>query len=185
MVYSDTGPRRFLTILLVLIGLAMAGFLIWGDQIQDRLSFLDLRGQVTPVQQSLMDYLKIQPGAVGALDLNAIANNEDIQQQFLQTLLTHQNEFDTSSVTAAQSYLRDYYGFLEPVPAELTQIIQASAQQFLQALTLIGSSSGTISPFVNDILTIIANHRVATNNYQAVQRSQSTRLLLERLIEEL
>ena len=183
MVYTGGINGKYLLLALIVVA-GLLGYLGYAGKIGDFFSGRMFLGQVitTPLQQTEIDYLK---NLNGLASLSGVSTEEDLQQKFIETLLIHSQEFDKTSATAAERYLKDYYKITGTnVPDKVTESIKISAQKFLQAAALTPTQFN-ITPFINEVLSILANHQVSTNNYQAVQRAQTTRSLLDALIKQL
>lgn len=182
MVYSGNINGKYL-LLALLVMASFVGYLAYSGNVGNFFSGRMFLGQVltsTPLQQSDVDYIS---NLNGLAFLTGITTEEDLQQQFIETLLVHSQEFDKTSQLAAENYLKDYYDMTAPIPTKISEIVTTSAQKFLQGASVIPTQFN-FTPFINQILSILANHQVATNNYQAVQRSQTTRSLLDALIKQ-
>jgi len=172
---------KYLFVSVVIVGFSFLGYLTYTDKLP---SFLDGRfflSQVTPIQPSELTYLQTLNG-LAPLDVTSI---EDLEQKLIETLLLHINEFDKTSATAAEEYLKNYYAMTEPIPPPVANAIAASAQKFLQAQIIVNANTSPFSPFINEVLSVLANHEVSTNNHQAVKRSQTSKALLDALIKQL
>lgn len=182
MVYSGNINGKYLLIALLVMG-SFIGYLSYSGNVGNFFSGRMFLGQVisTPLQQSDITYIE---SLTGLAFLTGITTQEDLQQRFIETLLVHSQEFDKTSQVAAENYLKDYYDMTLPIPAKISEIVTTSAQRFLQGATVIPTQFN-FTPFINQVLSILANHQVATNNHQAVQRAQTTRSLLDALIKQL
>lgn len=187
MVYTDKN-RRFLVIGMVLIITVGLLYALAGDRIKDILSS-NFQTQLLALDQTDQDYLLNLPNATGALVQANVVSNEALEQAFLETLIIHKDEFDTSSETAAKDFLYQYYGFPEPVPTSVQNVIAEGITKFVQTSPFLNNTNNTTPPeyedFINKLLTIMANHQTVTNNHQTVRRAQTTRSLLDAFVNEL
>jgi hypothetical protein len=176
---------KYLFVSALIVGFGVLGFLSYSDKLPDFLNGRFFLSQVTPIPQNDLLYLQ---NLNGLAPLN-VSSLEELQQVMIETLIVHINEFDSTSTLAAEAYLKQYYEMTDPIPPEVANAVAASAQKFLQAQIILTASSNTttnnFSPFINEVLSAMANHQVATNNHQAVKRAQTSRSLLESLINEL
>ena len=182
MVYSGNINGKYL-LLALLIMASFVGYLAYSGNVGNFFSGRMFLGQVltsTPLQQSDIDYIT---NLTGLAPLTGVSTQEDLQQRFIETLLVHSQEFDKTSQLAAENYLKDYYEMTDPIPAKILEIVTTSTQRFLQGANVIPTQFN-FTPFINQVLSILANHQVATNNHQAVQRAQTTRNLLDALIKQ-
>jgi len=175
---------KYLFVSVFIVGFSFLGYLTFTDKLPDFLNGRFFLSQVTPIQQADLAYLQNLNG-LAPLNVSSI---EELEQTLIETLLLHINEFDSADALAAEQYLKGYYEMLSPIPPEVANALTSAAQKFLQAqviMTTASTTTTTFSPFINQVLSVLANHQVATNNYQAVKRAQTSRSLLDALILQL
>ncbi|MGE3278490.1 MAG: hypothetical protein AB7J40_01650 [Candidatus Altimarinota bacterium] len=172
---------KYLFASVVIVGLGFLGYLSSTDQLPAFLNGRLFLSQVTPIEQTDLTYLQ---NLTGLAPLN-VTSIEELQQKLIETLLLHVNEFDQASATAAEDYLKKYYDMTDPIPPSVLNAIAAAAQKFLQAQIVVNANTTTFSPFINQVLSVMANHEVSTNHHQAVKRAQTSRALLDALINQL
>lgn len=191
----------------ITIVLVIVGYSVWGPQIDRLLKGNVLLGQVTQLVQLDQDYLLNNlPDALAPLAAEEVSSEENLQQRFIETLFIHANEFDTASVDEAKEFLYEYYGFPAPVPTSVQEVIAEATQKFFTSYPLFAANGSTDTPstttgtdtstatssgsfdkqaFVDQLITILANHQVSTNNYQSVKRSQTIQSVMELFAEQL
>lgn len=175
---------KYLFVSVFIVSFSFLGYLTYTDKLPDFLGGRFFLSQVTPLQQTDLAYVQ---SLTGLAPLN-VSSIEDLEQALIETLLVHINEFDSTDALAAEEYLKDYYEMPSPIPPEVANAVTSAAQKFLQAqviMTAASTTTTTFSPFINQVLSVLANHQVATNNYQAVKRAQTSRSLLDALILQL
>jgi hypothetical protein len=215
LVYSDNTSRYVWIAVIITVILVIIGYGFWGPQIDRVLRGSVLLSQVTPIVQLEQDYLLDLQEALAFLTKEEVASSEALQQRFIETLFIHVNEFDETKPAAAEKFLKEYYAFPEPIPPGVQGEISTSADKFIISYPIFaaggsstdtttttstgttttastdGSTSTTSStekdfqPFLDQIITILANHQVSTNNYQSVKRAQTIQSLMEAFANEL
>lgn len=179
--------------------LAVFAYVFFGPQINTLLKGDVLFSQVTPLVQSDQDYLLNLQDALSPLSTEEVASSESLQQRFLETLFIHVNEFDETNAESSKNFLTEYYQFPPPVPTTVQTQIDTSVEKFLISYPLFAASGSTDSTtttpavsaegdyqaFPDQLITILANHQVSTNNYQSVKRAQTVQSLMEAFTNEL
>jgi hypothetical protein len=171
-------------------------YTFWGDQINKLLRGNVLLSQVTPIVQVDQDYLLNLPDALKPLTAAEVASAESIQQRFIETLYIHVNEFDETNVGAAMAFLQEYYKFPLPIPLSVETNIKAAADKFIITYPLFAAGNSTTGTpavtaegdyqaFLDQLITILANHQVSTNNYQSVKRAQTLQSLADAFVNQL
>jgi hypothetical protein len=170
---------KYLFTSVVIVGFSFLSYLSYTDNLP---SFLDGRlflSQVTPLGGDDLAYLQdlTPPVQVDSL--------ETLQQLMIETLLDHMNEFDSNSDLAAKSYVLGYFQMNEP-PSNIDATIDTAVQKFLQFKAFMPAiASMTITPFLNEVLSVLANHQALPNNHQTIKRQQTGKNLLEALIKQM
>ena len=172
---------KYLFTSIAIVGFSFLGYLTYTDNLPQLLNGRLFLSQVTPIEDSDLTYLQSLNG-LAPLDVNSI---QELEQKLIETLLSHVNEFDSTSAPEAEEYLKTYYAMTDPIPSSVLNAVSAAAVKFLQAQILVNANTSTFSPFINEVLSVLANHEVSTNNHQAVKRSQTSRALLDSLLKQL
>ncbi len=186
----------------------IVAYAFWGPQLDKLLRGNVLLSQITPIVQLEQEYLLKLENSLSPLSPEEVASAEALQQRFIETLFIHVKEFDVKDSNSATKFLVEYYGFTEPIPAGVQENMKAAVEKFIISYPLFAdgeNSSDTTSttstettnnttsasaekdfqPFLDQIITILANHQVSTNNHQSVKRAQTIQSLMEAFANEL
>ncbi len=213
MVYSDSGPRKILAVAIVVIGLSFFTYGYFGDQISNWINTQNFLSQVTnnggqqtPLSATEIQYLESRNGTVSLAGITTIEAFQDLCQQELassglastddqQTLVEYLNsafDIDGNAPSLIPALIIDStITFQNSTAGSQTGTTTTTTTTSGTATT--GTTSGTGGStgdgendvFLNNILSIMANHGASSNQHSVLQQHNTTQNLLNALFDEL